>query len=84
LFKIIYSLKAIKELEKYDKCVAQKIIKKIKKLQENPFHFLEKLVSVNLWKLRVGDCRVIILLKRSKKEIQIVDIGHRKKIYKNL
>lgn len=33
-------------------------------------------------KTRIGDYRIIYYIYQSKKEIQIIDIGHRRKIYK--
>jgi len=84
MFEIAYSEKAVKYLEKMEKKDAVLIFRKVESIKDNPIHFIERLVSLNLYKLRVGDYRVIIRLDRAKNELVVVDIGHRKDVYKNL
>ncbi len=74
----------MKYLEKLPKKEAVTIYKKIESAKENPLHFIEKLSGIELWKLRAGDYRAIIKLDRSKQELFVVDIGHRKDVYQNL
>ena len=84
MFKVIFDEKAIEFLEKLDKSDREKIFKKIISTKENPFHFFEKLTKRDLYKLRVGDYRVIADIKKNEIKILVLLIGHRKNIYKNL
>ena len=83
-YRISYTEKALKYLEHLSKKEMRQLYGKIESIKDNPLHYIEKLVSVNLWKLRVGDYRAIIKLSKLEQEIAIIDIGHRKSIYKKL
>ncbi len=84
MFEVFYSERALKYLEKLEKKDAVLIYRKIELLKDNPIRFIEKLAGLDLWKLRVCDYRTIIRLDRAKNEIVVVDIGHRRDVYKNL
>ncbi|MFH1181790.1 MAG: type II toxin-antitoxin system RelE/ParE family toxin [Candidatus Woesearchaeota archaeon] len=83
-YRISYTEKALKYLERLNKKEMRQLYNKIERIIDNPLHYIEKLVSVNLWKLRIGDYRAIIKLGKLEQEIAIIDIGHRKNIYKKL
>lgn len=83
-YNVLYTEKALKYLENLNKKEAHQIYKKIESIRGNPLHYIDKLVTVNLWKLRIGDYRAIIRLNKFKQEITVIDIGHRKNIYKNI
>ena len=83
-YVIRYTERALKYLESLDKHLAQQMYKKIKKVEENPLRSIERLATAELWKLRIGDYRAILVLDRAKEEVITVNIGHRKDIYKNL
>ena len=77
---------AMKELGKFDKKVAQRILNKIKWLAENFENVSHERLKGEEWedmfKLRVGDYRVIYSVDRDKKIITIHLVGHRSEIYK--
>ena len=83
-FKVEYTQKALKFMESIAKKEAVRLYKKIGIIKSNPIHYIEKLTSVDLWKLRVGDFRIIIRLNRGAGVISVVDIGHRRNVYKRL
>ncbi len=83
-YEILYTKKALKYLESLNRKEAQNVYRKIESIKENPLHYIAKLSSINLWKLRIGDYRAIVRFDRAKEEITVVDMGHRKNIYKNL
>ncbi|MDP2209080.1 MAG: type II toxin-antitoxin system RelE/ParE family toxin [Bacteroidota bacterium] len=75
---------AIVDMERLDKKIAHRIIGRIKWLSENfdvikPISLKGKLTG--LFKLRVGDYRIIYQIIRGEKLIMIHAIGHRKDIY---
>jgi mRNA interferase RelE/StbE len=68
----------LKKLQKKD---SKAILKKIYDLRENPFRFLKRLHGDKLWRLRVGDYRVIVDVIISGNKIIVLRIGHRKNVY---
>lgn len=83
-FEIIWDQQPKDFLKKIEEKEAQRIIKKVNNIDENPMHYLETLVDINAFKLRVGDHRVLIDVNQEARTITILFIGHRKNIYKNL
>ena len=64
--------------------MARRIIKKMDYVAVNPAHYLEPLKEVNAYKIRIGDYRIIVDLHEDEKAIDVLFIGHRRNIYKNL
>lgn len=81
-YKINWSPKSRDNLKELTTEMAKRIIKKVVELELAPYHFIEKMTDVNCWKLRVGDYRVLLDIDEKKKEIQVLKISHRKKVYK--
>ena len=73
---------AKKDLKKLPKNVIEIILKKLYSIKENPLRHIERLKSSRLWKLRIGDYRIIMMINTKDKIINIIKIGHRKNIYK--
>ena len=83
MVKIEWTEGAIKDLEKLDKVVARRVLRKVTWFSKN----FEQLVSEPLssefkgtYKLRVGDWRVVYTAEGKSVTIQFV--GHRREIYK--
>ena len=68
----------LKKLQKKD---AEIILNKIYSIRENPFRFLKRLQGEKLWRLRIGDYRVIVDVIVSMNKIIVLRIGHRKNVY---
>lgn len=82
---VVFTSQAEENLAKLDKQIAQRILKKIRWLAEN----LETLTPEPLtgqfqdvYKLRVGDYRVLYTLEDEQKLIVILLIKHRREVYK--
>ena len=84
MYKVIFDDKAIEFLEQLDTKNRERIFNKILSTKENPFHYFEKLTARNLYKLRVGNYRVIADINENNIKILVLLIGHRKNIYKKL
>ena len=84
MFQIKLAQEAQKDLKKLEKRKAEIILKKLYSIKEDPLHYIERLIGKTLWKLRIGEYRVILQLNTKEKEINVLKIGHRKKIYKQL
>lgn len=80
-FKIIYSEDALLQLRKLDNKTAKRIIDKLDQVIPEPFHFFERLVGRDEYKIRIGDYRVIAKISLVEKTIFVISLGHRKNIY---
>ena len=84
-YSLIFTDDAKKDLKRLDKQIISKILEKAKKLVlENNLNVKKLKSKVSLYRLRVGDFRVIYTIKREKIIVYIVAIGHRKDVYNNL
>ena len=70
------------QLKKLDKAMAKRIIGKVEKISKNPFNFVKKLKEFNLFRLRVGDYRVIMSIEKKKMIIFVLEVGHRRVVYR--
>jgi mRNA interferase RelE/StbE len=86
MYKVELSRTAMKALEDLPKGDLQKISKKIDGLETNPRpHKVEKLSgSDDLYRVRCGDYRIVYQIFDKKLIILVVNIGHRREIYRNL
>jgi mRNA interferase RelE/StbE len=79
---LIYSDKILKQLKKLDKLLKKRILLTLERIRIRPYAYVKKLVGVPYFSLRVGDYRIILDIKDNKLLIFVVELGHRKKIYK--
>jgi len=83
MFTITWTETAFKQLNKLHRIIAKSIYKKIDELKENPRGSqVKKLVGRPYYRLRVGDYRIIFDIQEQNLVILIIEIGHRKKVYK--
>jgi mRNA interferase RelE/StbE len=80
---------AIKELDKLDRQIAQRIQKFLVRLSklENPRSSGEALHGSKLgefWKYRVGDFRIICSIEDDKLIVLVLRVGDRKEVYKRV
>jgi mRNA interferase RelE/StbE len=73
--------RAAKELEKIEDQIKSRLKEKLRELRENPERIGKRLKPSDFWSLRVGDYRAIYEIDRNKKQVIILFIGHRKKVY---
>lgn len=82
MYAISLSKEAEQILSKLDNQAEERVRKEIKKLRRNPYYFGKSLKGTKFWSLRVGDYGVLYLIDKSKNEVIIATLGHRRKIYK--
>ena len=75
---------ARKEIEKLDIIILRRIFPKIETLAENPYPqgSLKVQGQENLWRIRIGDYRVIYSVDEEEKLVDIIAVRHRKKAYR--
>jgi mRNA interferase RelE/StbE len=84
-YQIAFARSARKELEQLPKSVAERILKKVRELQNAPHPAGSKKLrgSAGLWRLRVGDYRLVYEVLESEKIIEIGRIRHRREVYRD-
>ena len=81
-YKIIILPVAQHQLEKLEKNVQERILNSLERIKMRPYDFVKKLVGSPLYRLRVGDYRVILKIVNDTMIVYVVEVGHRKNIYK--
>jgi mRNA interferase RelE/StbE len=85
VYALDFSVEGKTALASIDKKIAQSILNKLKWLvqnAENIDHIPLERELAGLYKLRVGNWRVLYELNHTKKTITVHNIGHRKEIYR--
>jgi mRNA interferase RelE/StbE len=82
IYKLIYTQRAIRDINKLETNFKERIGKTLLRYQANPFKHAEPLSDSNLgsYRFRVGNYRIIFDVEGDK--IIILRVGHRKEIYK--
>lgn len=73
---------AQKQLEKLERDVQERVLNSLERIRVRPYNFVKRLAGSPLYRLRVGDYRVILDIKDNVLTVFVVDVGHRKNIYK--
>jgi mRNA interferase RelE/StbE len=82
MYSIKFSDKALKFFEKLDKNIQDRIGSVLERIKIRPEDFIDKLVGEQGYKLRVGDYRIFLDIYQEDLVILLIEIGHRKNVYK--
>ncbi|MEP7343569.1 MAG: type II toxin-antitoxin system RelE/ParE family toxin [Acidobacteriota bacterium] len=82
-YEIVFTRSARKELEALDAVLVRRIFSKIERLATNPRPSgSTKLVGEEyLWRIRIGDYRVIYSIDDPGREVNIIVVRHRREAY---
>jgi mRNA interferase RelE/StbE len=85
-YSISFARSARKELERLPGDIAERILAKVEALAENPrpAGVIKLHGQQNLWRLRVGNYRVVYLVDDFSKVIDVSVIRHRRDVYRGL
>ena len=82
MYELIYSPSALKQLEKLEHNIKERIVIALERLRIRPESCdIKKLVGMQGYRFRVGDYRIIFDMEKNKLIILVLQIGHRKNIY---
>ena len=81
MYDIIISEKALKQIEKLEKPIQERIFSALEKIRIRPESFVKKLVGIPGFRLRVGDYRIILDIDQGKLLILVIKVGHRRDVY---
>ena len=82
MYEIILAKRVEKFLDKLNPKDRERIILALEKLRFRPETYLIRLVGEKSYKFRVGDYRLIVDFEKNIVMILVIDIGHRRNIYK--
>lgn len=82
MYKVEFSKDAEKQFFKLEKNLQERIVSTLERCQARPYAHVKKLVGNDYHRLRVGDYRIILDIQDNKLMILVIEIGHRKNIYK--
>jgi mRNA interferase RelE/StbE len=84
-FLVIYSPPAERALRRLSGDIRRRIFARIDALAENPWlPGFAKLEGYDAYRVRVGDYRIIYSIDRGRLVVLVLDVGHRKDIYRRL
>lgn len=84
-YKAIWHEETLKDLKKLNQTISKKIVAKVKNyLIQDPVKLGTPLKGnlKGLYRHRIGEYRVIYVIDQTEKKIIILNVNHRKKIYK--
>lgn len=81
MYKIIFSEKSKKQLEKLERTIQERILQALERIKIRPEAFVTKLVDDPAYKFRVGDYRVLLDIDKGNLLILVIKVGHRKNVY---
>ena len=80
-FKVLLLPNAAKALRKLDEEDKARLKKALEELAADPFKAGKPLHPSDYWSLRSGDYRVIYEINVEQKQVIVLFVGHRKKVY---
>ena len=82
-YAITFARSARRELEALDEKIVNRLFQKIEALSEKPrpSGCLKLTGNKNLWRVRVGDYRIVYSIDDRKKLVDIIAVRHRKDVY---
>ncbi len=82
VYTLVYTDEFLKQLKKLNKETQKRIISTLERIRIRPYPYVKKLVGNPYFRLRAGDYRIILDIKEDKLIIYVLEVGHRKNIYK--
>ena len=82
MYDIILTEKAKKQLNEFPSNLRSRIGVVFERIRIRPYHFVIRKEGTPHYILRAGDYRIILDIKQNKLIILVIEIGHRKNIYK--
>lgn len=85
MFRVEWSERAVLQLDKLDRQAARAIVRFMAERVEgthNPRAAGRPLRSEGLWRYRVGDYRILCVIRDDVMMVLVVEVGHRREVYR--
>ena len=83
MYDLVFYDKAKRQLKKLSTHNKERITNALERIRIRPHHFVKKKQGTPYYILRVGEYRVILDIRENRLIIFVIELGHRKKIYKS-
>jgi mRNA interferase RelE/StbE len=83
MYSIFLSEEAKKQFRKLEKIIQERIIAALERIKTRPEAFVVRLAGSPYYRLRVGDYRVILDIRKNELIILVIFMGHRRNVYKD-
>ena len=82
-YKVTFKASVAKHLKRLDRLAAHRVLRAVESLQDNPFPSSSKRLigSEHTFRIRVGDYRVIYIVNKQGREVEIQRVRHRRDVY---
>lgn len=82
-YKVTFKGSVAKDLKRLDRLAVRRVLKAVEALKENPFPASSKKLigSEHTFRIRVGDYRVIYIVNKQGREVEIQRVRHRRDVY---
>ena len=82
MYRVVFTQRALKDLERIDQKLASKLAAKLKEYAREPLKHARKLINPKLgtYRFRIGDYRVVFDIESE--EVVVLRVGHRRDIYR--
>jgi len=81
MYDILFYDKAKRQLGKLPLEIQKRILNSLERIKIRPYSYVKQLAN-KYYRLRVGYYRVILDIRSNELLIMVIELGHRKKIYK--
>jgi len=82
MYDVVFYNKAKGQLSKLALDIQKRILNTLERIKIRPFHFIKRKEGTSYYILRIGNHRAILDVKKENSLIFVVEVGHRKNIYK--
>jgi mRNA interferase RelE/StbE len=82
MYEIILSDRAKRQLNKLDPLTRRRIGAVIERIRIRPFAHVKVVIGESCYRARAGDYRILLEIHKGKLIILVLEIGHRRNIYK--
>ena len=83
LYRVIFTALAERSYRRLSRDVQRRILAKARSLVENPWPpGAVRLVGADAFRVRVGDYRILYSVERGRLLVLVLDVGHRREVYR--
>ncbi|GMV96890.1 MAG: type II toxin-antitoxin system RelE/ParE family toxin [Phycisphaerae bacterium] len=84
-YAVTFKAGALRQLEKLPRITARRIVAKAASLSADPRPAgAVKLVGGGLWRVRVGDYRIVYLIDDARRSVDVRIVAHRREVYRGM
>ena len=81
-YRVVLTTTSEKQLKKLETNIQERILDTLERIKTRPYDFVKKLSGSSDYRLRVGDYRIIVKIINDQLIILVLEVGHRRNIYK--